>query len=166
MMDFKLLIIIGFIVIVSFLLAVAHSLLSKYREKRIVGNPVQAILIKYAMVIDKSEHRSELRKTVASNYIYILDLIERSKDKDLFTPMPSFDIVNYPILKDQILPYFHKQKYYDLEPMDQSLLRLIDHYNNEMDEILSLSELLLLAIQSTPTSMHDNDATIGSMICI
>lgn len=166
MMDFKLLIIIGFIIIISFLLAVAHAQLSKYREKRTVGNPVQTILTKYAMVIDKSEHRSELRKTVADNYIFILDLIERSKDKDLFTPMPNFDIVNYPVLKDQILPYFQKQKYYDLEPMDQSLLKLIDHYNNEMEEILSLSELLLLAIQSTPSSMHNNNATIGSMICI
>lgn len=166
MMDFKLLIIIGFIVVISFLLVVAHSLLGKYREKRIVGNPVQTILIKYATVIDNSKYRNELRKTIADNYIFILDLIERSKDKDLFTPIPNFDIVNYPVLRDQILPYFQKQTYYDLEPMDQSLLKLIDHYNNEMDEILSLAELLLLAIQSSPASMHNNDATIGSIICI
>lgn len=125
---------------------------------------ILTILDIHDQVVAQSNYRDELRSTVAESYLYILELLERRRDPDINTPVPVIDLVNHPMLKDEILPYLSNQVYHDLEPLDKTLLRLIDYYNDEMGEIMSIFELLVLVVRTTPPSLYGHDKRIMDQI--
>lgn len=167
MVQLKYVAVIGFVIAVFVILFIGHSMLREYRKRVMNSVPnrkIRTILDIHDQVVSQSNYRDELRSTVAESYLYILELLERRRDPDICTPMPIIDLVNHPVLKDEILPYLSNQVYHDLEPLDKTLLRLIDYYNDEMEEIMSVFELLVLVVRTTPPSLYGHDKRIMDQI--
>ena len=163
----KVIAIIGFVIVLSVVLYIGHSMLRDYRKSMVnnVSNrKIRTILDIHEKVVAQSNYRDELRSTIAENYVYILNLLHRRRDPDINTPTTHIDLGNHPILRDEILPYLSSQVYHDLEPLDKTLLRLIDYYNNEMEELMSIFELLVLVVKTTPPSMYGHDKRIMDQI--
>lgn len=163
MYELKILGVVVFLVAVLILSFIGRNLMKDYKLR--IGNQApyrkfKSILGRQVPVIENSKFRKELQGTIADNYRYVLDILCKSKDPDLQTPIPHIVIVNYPVLRDKILPYLANKTYHDMDSMDRTLMRLIDSYNSDTEALLSVSDLLVMIIRATPPNLYGNHPEI------
>ena len=163
----KYLLIIVFVLIIGVLIYFGRKMMHDYRHRLNEHAPyrkIKNILDVQAQVVEQSQFRDEIRSNVAESYLYILDRLHRRRDPDINTPVQIIDLENHPLLKKDILPYLSNQVYHDLEPLDKTLLRFIDYYNEEVNELMSIFDLLVLVVKTTPPSLYGNDNRITDQV--
>lgn len=163
----KLTAIVAIVVTALLVMLIGWKLMTGYRKTILEESPYRKItmlLRQHAQIASESKFRDEIQASVADAYIYVLDLLTSRKDKDMFSPVVKIDLDKHPMLKEEILPYLASLTYHDIEPMDKTLIRLIDHYNNEMDEIMSIFDLLVLVVRNTPPALYGNDRRITQQL--